>query len=126
MQRFRPNIVVHGTQPWEEDTWKRIKIGGSEFRVWQRCGRCSMTTIDRETLERGPEPLATLSTFRERSNGQRNFGMHMIPIITAPNAKQQGTTEESSSSSLVRVGDTLEVLEFDEERLAEWKRLFDP
>jgi hypothetical protein len=51
----------------------------------------------------------------------------MIPIITAPNAKQQGTTEESSSSSsLVRVGDTLEVLEFDEERLAEWKRLFDP
>ena len=117
MQRFRPNIVVYGTKPWEEDTWKRIKIGGSEFRVWQRCGRCSMTTIDRDTLERGPEPLATLSTFRERSNGMRNFGMHMIPIMTSP------TTE--ASPSMVTVGDTLEILEYDEERLDEWKRLFD-
>jgi len=38
-----------------------------------------MTTIDRGTLARGPEPLATLNTFRE-SAGQRNFGMHMIPV----------------------------------------------
>ena len=85
MQRFRPNIVVQGTLPWEEDTWKRIRIGGMEFHVWQRCGRCAMTTIDRTTLERGPEPLATLSTFREREKGQRNFGMHMIPVKSKSN-----------------------------------------
>ena len=122
MQRFRPNIVVHGTNPWEEDTWKRVKIGGQEFEVWQRCGRCSMTTINRETLERGPEPLATLSTFRERSHGQRNFGMHMIPIMSNTNAKG---TLEGSAPFLVNIGDTLEVLEWDEKRLREWKRLFD-
>jgi len=120
MQRFRPNIVVHGTFAWQEDTWKRIAIGGVEFRVWQRCGRCSMTTIDRETLERGSEPLATLSTFRERANGQRNFGMHMIPI------SNDATTEGIQKSVAVKVGDALEVLEYDEERLEEWKRLFGP
>ncbi len=123
MQRFRPNIVVRGTYAWEEDTWKRIRIGNQEFQVWQRCGRCSMTTIDRKTLERGPEPLATLSTFRERSNGQRNFGMHLIPIL--PNANSKNTLDGSTRFQ-INSGDTLEVLEYDEKRLEEWKRLFGP
>ena len=120
MQRFRPNIVVSGRNlmPWEEDTWKRIRIGGIEFHVWQRCGRCSMTTIDRDTLERGPEPLATLSTFRERANGMRNFGMHMVPVWNS--------SMEHAETSTVQVRDKIEVLEYCEERLKEWKRLFSP
>jgi uncharacterized protein YcbX len=124
MQRFRPNIVVSGKSllPWEEDTWKRIKIGGVEFHVWQRCGRCTMATIDRQTLQRGPEPLATLSTFRERDNGMRNFGMHMIPIIN--NTSPSSSMEIHAVTSLLEVGHTLEVLEYDEQRLKEWKRLF--
>jgi len=119
MQRFRPNIVVTGMSllPWEEDTWKRIKIGGIEFHVWQRCGRCTMTTIDRKTLERGPEPLETLSTFRQRENGMKNFGMHMIPV-------SDDVCIEDAENSLVKVGHKLEVLEFDQKRLREWKRLF--
>jgi len=119
MQRFRPNIVVSGMSllPWEEDTWKRIKIGGMEFHVWQRCGRCSMTTIDRITLKRGPEPLATLSTFRERENGMRNFGMHMTSVSDT-------ASMEYTETSLVHVGQKLEVLEYDQQRLKEWKRLF--
>ena len=40
MQRFRPNIVVGGLLPWEEDTIKRLAIDGVEFHAWQRCGRC--------------------------------------------------------------------------------------
>mmetsp|Transcript_3858 Transcript_3858/g.5574 ORF Transcript_3858/g.5574 Transcript_3858/m.5574 type:complete len:378 (-) Transcript_3858:201-1334(-) len=114
MKRFRPNIVLSrngkNNKAWEEDTWKRIRIGKTtEFWVWQRCGRCTMTTIDRESLQRGPEPLATLSTFRERKNGQRNFGVHLIPV----NPYEKAT---------IRVGDTLEVLEYNIERLVEWKK----
>ena len=81
-----------------------------------------MTTIDPKTLERGPEPLSTLSTFRERSHAQRNFGMHMIPV-----APMGVTTNDQwpKVSSLIQVGHTLEVLEYDKERLSEWKRLFE-
>lgn len=128
MERFRPNIVVTGTQPWEEDTWQRIRIGGQhEFYVWQRCGRCTMTTIDPHSLQRGAgggEPLATLGTFRERAHGQRNFGMHLIPVPVATTAPSSSPPLLSSSSSVLYVGDTIEVLEYDQERLQEWKRLF--
>lgn len=128
MNRFRPNIVLSGgstyLQPWEEDTWKRIKIRGVEFHVWQRTGRCTMTTIDRTSLDRGPEPLATLSTFRERAHGQRNFGMHLIPVIKQDTAVAADKNDDDVSPTMICVGDKVEVLEYDEERLAEWKKLF--
>jgi uncharacterized protein YcbX len=115
MQRFRPNIVLSGLKPWEEDCLSKIRIGGKvEFHVWQRCGRCAMTTIDRESLTRGPEPLATLSTFREREGGQRNFGMHLVPVLPMM----------GNGDNVIRVGDKLEILEYDETRKAEWEKLF--
>ena len=116
MRRFRPNIVISGLKPWEEDSLKRIKIGGVEFHVWQRCGRCTMTTIDRDTLKRCGEPLSTLSTFRERANGQRNFGVHLIPISE--------TIGRDDGKNKVSVGNEVEILEYDEARREEWKRLF--
>lgn len=74
-----------------------------------------MTTIDRDTLKRCGEPLKTLSTFRERAHGQRNFGMHMIPALDGVGA---------DTSMEISVGDKVEILEYDEERRAEWTRLF--
>ena len=113
MRRFRPNLVISGLKPWQEDTLKKIRIAQTEFWVWQRCGRCIMTTIDRDTLERGPEPLATLSTFRERDQGMRNFGMHLIPV---EDSVKEGAT--------ISVDDEVEILEYDEDRLAEWTKLY--
>jgi len=113
MRRFRPNIVISGLKPWEEDCIRRVSIGGVEFWAWQRCGRCKMTTIDRDTLACGPEPLATLNTFRERANGQRNFGMHLIPV----NAYK-------STGAQIWCGGEVCVLEYDKERRKEWQRLF--
>eukprot|EP00927_Polykrikos_kofoidii_P073715 TRINITY_DN69733_c0_g1_i1.p1 TRINITY_DN69733_c0_g1~~TRINITY_DN69733_c0_g1_i1.p1 ORF type:complete len:391 (-),score=62.12 TRINITY_DN69733_c0_g1_i1:67-1239(-) len=118
MRRFRPNIVVDGTLPWEEDTWKRIRIGRAEFEVWQRCGRCVMTTIDRDTLKRD-KMLPWLRSFRERpgadgkqASAQVNFGMHIIAVSGIP--------------SEIAVGDTLEVLERDRDRELEWQEKFGP
>src|SRR5690606_31114771 len=31
MNRFRPNLVVRGAEPYAEDLWKRIRIGGIEM-----------------------------------------------------------------------------------------------
>ena len=52
-----------------------------EFHVWQRCGQCTMTIIDRDTSKQHGEPLSVLSSFHERDNGQRNFSVYMIPVM---------------------------------------------
>lgn len=79
MLRFRPNLVVSGSEPYAEDSWKRIRIGDLEFRVAKGCSRCIMTTLDPQTGERSAdrEPLATLKTYRERE-GEVYFGQNLI------------------------------------------------
>lgn len=77
MNRFRPNLVVSGTEPFAEDAWREIRIGGLALRLVKPCGRCVVTTTDQETAERGQEPLRTLATFRER-DGKLMFGMNVV------------------------------------------------
>lgn len=79
MLRFRPNLVVIGSEPYAEDGWKRIRIGELEFRVVKGCSRCIMTTLDPQTGERSAdrEPLSTLKGYRERG-GEVYFGQNLI------------------------------------------------
>jgi uncharacterized protein YcbX len=79
MNRFRPNIVVKGCGPFEEDTWNRIRIGDVELAVVKPCARCEVTTIDKETLERSKEPLKTLGKYRKQKLGAI-FGQNVIPV----------------------------------------------
>jgi hypothetical protein len=80
MQRFRPNLVVTGSEAYAEDGWKRIRIGDVEFEVVKGCSRCILTTIDPQTGERNAqrEPLATLKTYREK-DGDVFFGQNLLP-----------------------------------------------
>ncbi|MGG7661074.1 MOSC domain-containing protein [Dyadobacter sp. BHUBP1] len=68
MRRFRPNFVIGGTEPFAEDQWKHITIGGLRFEVVKPCARCVLTTINPETAEKGAEPLKTLATYRRYGN----------------------------------------------------------
>ncbi len=79
MNRFRPNIVVKDCEPFAEDTWKRIKIGGVEMALVKPCARCEVTTTDQITLERKKEPLKTLGGYRKHKLGAI-FGMNVIPL----------------------------------------------
>lgn len=79
MNRFRPNIVVKGCNPFAEDTWNRIKVGDVELAVVKPCARCEVTTIDKETLERSKEPLKTLGRYRKQKLGAI-FGQNVIPL----------------------------------------------
>jgi uncharacterized protein YcbX len=79
MNRFRPNIVVKGCEPYAEDTWKRIRIGDVEMALVKPCPRCEVTTIDKETLARNKEPLKTLGKYRRQKGGVM-FGMNVIPL----------------------------------------------
>jgi len=109
MNRFRPNIVVTGAAAFAEDEWDKLRFAplgpldsrlrgndGAEsvvLRAVKPCGRCQVTTTDQATGEvRGPEPLATLATYRENELGVR-FGMNLVTL-------EEGT---------IRVGDTVEL-----------------
>lgn len=80
MARFRTNLVVSGTMPFEEDTWKRIRINNIEFEVAKPCGRCKITTVDQATgmIPDVHEPTATLATFRRWPDGKVMFGQNVI------------------------------------------------
>lgn len=95
MTRFRPSVVVDGTRPWEEDGWRRVRIGAAVFRVVKGCDRCTITMTDADTAERGKEPIATLARHR-RWDGEVWFGMNIIP---------------DTAGAQIAVGDVVEVLE---------------
>lgn len=77
MNRFRPNLIVSGSEPYAEDTWDRIRVGGIVFHVVKPCARCSVTTVDQDTGVRGVEPLRTLARFR-RAGGKVMFGQNLV------------------------------------------------
>ena len=94
MDRFRPNLVFSGGESFEEDTWKRIRIGNSEFTAAMPCARCVLTTVDPVSGETGKEPLKTLASYRKQEDGVM-FGQNLL----------HGAEGE------VCVGDKIEVLE---------------
>jgi uncharacterized protein YcbX len=79
MLRFRPNLVIEGSEAYAEDGWKRLRIGDVEFRVVKSCARCILTTIDPQTGERSEdrEPLATLQKYRAEADGAM-FGQNLV------------------------------------------------
>ncbi|XP_011315393.1 mitochondrial amidoxime reducing component 2-like [Fopius arisanus] len=66
-QQFRPNFVVKGADPLDEDHWDWVKIGSVIFRNVKPCTRCIFTTIDPDTGVKHPkaEPLKTLKRYRQ-------------------------------------------------------------
>jgi uncharacterized protein YcbX len=78
MLRFRPNVVVDGDEPFAEDEWGFVTLGDVRFRVAAGCDRCMMTGIDPVTLQRGLEPIRTLSKYRRR-DGKTWFGVLLVP-----------------------------------------------
>ncbi|GAB7349983.1 hypothetical protein MBLNU459_g0669t1 [Dothideomycetes sp. NU459] len=117
IERFRPNIVIKGGEPWEEDRWKRIRINTIdhnremlwrvELDVLARCARCQVPNVNPETAEKhAHEPWDTLMKFRRVDQGgvakyKPCFGMLCLP----------------RSESDIKVGSTVEVLEVTEKHL---------
>ncbi len=81
MNRFRPNLVVRGGEPFAEDAWGEVRVGEAVLRAAKPCGRCQVTTTDQSTGEvTGPEPLATLATFRDSREFGARFGMNLVTV----------------------------------------------
>ncbi len=108
MDRFRPNLVVSGTDPWEEDTWRSFTIGEAELRGVLPWPRSAIPQIDQVTAARHTEPARVLrhhrwcaeapaftGPFREILQGNGLFG---IGCSIGP------------SGATVRIGDTVNVI----------------
>ncbi|HTM32238.1 MAG TPA: MOSC N-terminal beta barrel domain-containing protein [Vicinamibacterales bacterium] len=59
VRRLRPNILVGGVEGMAETFWQdvHLHIADTRVRLDALRGRCTMTTVDPDTLEREPEVL---------------------------------------------------------------------
>ncbi|HNP20806.1 MAG TPA: MOSC domain-containing protein [Panacibacter sp.] len=93
VNRFRPNIMFTGGEPFEEDQLEHFVINGIDCFAVKPCARCTITTTNQQTSERSKEPLATLATYR-KNNNNIYFGQNLL-------YKGYGT---------INVGDNIEVI----------------
>ena len=86
MQRFRPNVVLSGLQPWDEDHISEVVIeaagGPVRLRLVKPCVRCSVPNVDPASAETANEPGDTLAGFRAdpRMKGGITFGVNAVVI----------------------------------------------
>ncbi|WCT12468.1 MOSC domain-containing protein [Mucilaginibacter jinjuensis] len=92
MDRFRPNIVFTGGEPYAEDVMPHIRINNINFYGVKRCARCVMITIDQQNAAKNVEPMKVLAGYRAQNN-KIYFGQNLL---------HQGVGE-------ISVGDKLEI-----------------
>ena len=85
IERFRPNVVLAGVEPYDEDRVDLVRVeGGAEGELHLQpvkpCARCPIPDIDPATAESSPAVGDTLRTYRQdkRLDGAITFGMNAI------------------------------------------------
>jgi uncharacterized protein len=82
VDRWRGNLWLDGTAPWEEFDWigKTLVIGGATFEVTERITRCSATSVDPET---GRVNAPTLQALQD-NYGHQDFGVFAVVVESGP------------------------------------------
>ncbi|KAI8639705.1 hypothetical protein BD408DRAFT_420955 [Parasitella parasitica] len=101
MSRFRNNITIGGTIPWEEDQWLVAKVGEVTVYIIQPIARCTVPSIDQDTGVKddwdGKGPTDYLKLRRQFSDepSQGQFCCDVVPL----------------TSGKICVGDKIQILE---------------
>lgn len=77
--RMRPNLVVSGGTPFEEDSWIRLEGAEVTIELVKPCARCVATTVNPKTGQKGAEPLRSLAVHRKVDN-EVIFGQNAIVL----------------------------------------------
>lgn len=77
MDRFRPNIVFTGGQPFQEDGMVHFTINGIAFFGVKRCARCVVISIDQQTGIKNAAPAKALAKYRFHNN-KIYFGQNLL------------------------------------------------
>ncbi len=79
MDRFRPNLVLAGLEPFAEDRIATLRIGAVRLRLVKPCTRCIIPSRDQRTGVSGLDPLPALRAFRyEQTLRGVTFGSNAI------------------------------------------------
>ena len=78
MNRFRPNIVLGNTGPFDEDRFVSLRAGEAILKSVKPCPRCPIPSIDQATGAFGPDPLDILAQYRDDARLGVVFGQNMI------------------------------------------------
>jgi len=92
MNRFRPNLVIDGVTPFEEDYAATIRVGAVLLRPAKPCPRCPVPSVDQETGIPGPDPLDILQAYRANPllDGAITFGMNVYLLEGAGQVLEVG------------------------------------
>jgi uncharacterized protein YcbX len=94
VNRFRPNIVLEGLQPYDEDRIEELDGDGVRLKLVKPCTRCRITLTNQDTGEvEGDEPLRTLRSYRYDA-GLRGvcFGQNAIVVDGVGATLRRGQT----------------------------------
>ena len=86
VRRFRPNLVIDGVQPHDEDRIDSLFIAAQEeaveLRMAKPCTRCPMPDVNPDNAETGSQVNGMLRQYRQdpRMNGALTFGMNAITL----------------------------------------------
>jgi uncharacterized protein len=94
MNRFRPNIVLEGLEPYDEDRIEELCGDGVRLKLVKACTRCRITTTNQDSGEvEGDEPLRTLRGYRYDPDLRGVcFGQNAIVIEGAGASLRRGQT----------------------------------
>ncbi|KAJ0980843.1 hypothetical protein J5N97_009098 [Dioscorea zingiberensis] len=110
INRFRPNILVDGCEPFSEDLWKAVKLNKLTFHGVKLCSRCKMPTINQENGIAGVEPTKTLMNFRS-DRVLHLKGKHQGKVYFGQNLVCKESLTGSGKGKVIKVGDPVLVLE---------------
>jgi len=98
--RFRPNIILEGPPPFDEDDWKVITMGEALYHCACRTVRCRMPNVHPFTGERDKEnPDKAMREYRCIDDGAKGMACMGMQVV--------GDSEEG----MLRVGDAVRVKE---------------
>jgi uncharacterized protein len=95
MNRFRPNIVLGGLEPFAEDRIARLRIGELTLQLVKPCTRCVITATDQQTGQPATNPLPVLRTFRlDRTLLGVTFGENAVVVAGSGSTLRRGCRVE--------------------------------
>ncbi|KAF2687876.1 hypothetical protein K458DRAFT_293935 [Lentithecium fluviatile CBS 122367] len=111
MTKFRPNIVIEGAkEPWEEDFWRKIKVGDSDLVMMHNCVRCKSINIDYATGKPGTNGSGEVLK-RLQKDRRIDKGAKWSPVFGRYSFWGEGNAEK-----VLKVGDQVRVAEVNKER----------